>query len=68
VIGRGTFIRVAAVGVVTPSFAGFQFLATVAAVPANDVALKIVGWDLPGDEAGEEHWIAVHRSWRTAWR
>jgi hypothetical protein len=31
-------------------------------------ALKIHGWNRPDDGAGEEVFISINQSWRTAWR
>jgi hypothetical protein len=30
--------------------------------------MKIYGWDEPGDPPGDEVFIRVNHSWRTAWR
>jgi len=35
---------------------------------SSRVALRIAGWDAPGDDPAAEVWIALGRSFRTAWR
>jgi hypothetical protein len=79
-ISRRTFILGTGLAAAAPALASWlprDAIAAPASQPdadatGNDVAFRIEGWDLPGRAprapAGDEVWISVGRSWRTAWR
>jgi hypothetical protein len=78
-IGRRTFILATGLAAAAPAFAKvFALARTYAsppALPQDHLVFKIDGWSdsdpvsIGGaSAAGEEMWVSVSRSWRTAWR
>jgi hypothetical protein len=79
-MGRRTFILGAGLAAAAPALAGLFALARTYASPPpaplqDNLVFRIDGWSasdpvsIGGVSAtGEEVWLSVSRSWRTAWR
>jgi len=79
-IGRRTFILATGLAAAAPAFAKvFAVARTYASPPPaslqDHLVFKVDGWSASdpvsiggAPQPGEEVWISVSRSWRTAWR
>lgn len=70
-VHRRAFIAGATLLTVAPGLQLLPVAPSARAASARRTALMIDGWSSPGDsdsEGGDEVWIRVDRSWRSAWR
>lgn len=68
-VDRRSFVSGTALLALTPVLNLLPAVIPTPAAEATRLVMKIDGWSVPDQSrAGEEVWIRLDRSWRTAWR
>ena len=68
-VDRRAFVAGATLLTVAPAIQLLPVAPSARVASVRRTALMIDGWSSPGDsDGGDEVWIRVDRSWRSAWR